>query len=168
MKATLEKELEKAKAAEQEEDQASCMAAAKAASISQSNFPHLDANAPSWKGRTERTLEIRSDKKSKHAAGGSVNTVDFSAVPATSPQRKSASKKRVQINEPPDSSGVINKNNDKVPQGGGSIWPARLFDDDSGYLSPEDKKLISYFFEPIGEGSTPNSSIPVSVVATGC
>ena len=58
MKATLEKELEKAKAAEQEEDQASRMAAAKAASISQINFSHLDANAPSWKGRTERTLEI--------------------------------------------------------------------------------------------------------------
>jgi hypothetical protein len=118
MKATLEKELEKAKAAEQEEDQASRMAAAKAASISQSNFSHLDANAPSWKGRTERTLEIRSDKKSKHAAGGSVNTVDFSAVPATSPQRKSASNKRVQINEPPDSSGAMNENNDKVSQGG--------------------------------------------------
>ena len=58
MKATLEKELEKAKAAEQEEDQACHMAAAKAASISQSNFPHLDVDIPSWKGRTERTLEI--------------------------------------------------------------------------------------------------------------
>ena len=111
--------MEKAIAAKQEEDEASRMAAAKAASISQSNFfSHLNANAQSWKGRTEKTLEIRSDKKSKHAAGGSVNTVDFSAVPATSPQQKSASNKRVQINEPPDSSGVMNKINDKVSQGG--------------------------------------------------
>ena len=98
-----------------------------------------------WQGRTERTLEIRSDKKSKHDAGGSVNTVDFSAVPATLPQRKGSSSKRVQINEPPDSSGTMNENDDKVPQGGVSIRPARLFDDDLLDLSPEEKELVAYF-----------------------
>ena len=121
MKATLDKEIEKAKAAEWAEEEASRMAAAKAASISQGNLSFLDANAPAWKGSTEKTLEIRSDKKSKHAAGGSVNTVDFSAVPAMSPQRKGKSSKRVQINELPDSLGAMNKTDDKVLQRGASI-----------------------------------------------
>ena len=136
MKATLEKEIEKAKAAEWVEEEASRMAAAKAASMSQSNLSFLNANAPAWKGRTEKTLEIRSDKKSKHAAGGSVNIVDFSAVPATSPQRKGMSSKRVQINEPPNSSGAMNETDDKILREGALIRPVRLFDDDVGYLSP--------------------------------
>ena len=103
MKVTVDKEIEKARAAECVEEEALCAAAAKAASISQSNLNFLSANAPEWQGRTKKTLEIRSDKKSEHDAGESVNTVVFSAVPATSPQQKGSYSKRLQIKEPPDS-----------------------------------------------------------------
>ena len=74
MKANLEKEIEKAKAAAEAELLSSRMAAAKGAAISQSAQSVLNAKAqaysPTGSDRTERTLEIRSDKKTKHAAGG--------------------------------------------------------------------------------------------------
>ena len=54
----------------------------------------------------------------------------------------------------------------KFRRGGGSIRPARLFNKDSGYLSPEDKKLISYFFEHIGEDSQ-RIQHPVATTETG-
>ena len=68
---------------------------------------------------------------SKHSAGGNMNTVDFSAVQATSPQQKGSTSKRVQINKPPDSFGTIDHRNNIISQGEESIQPARLFDDDS-------------------------------------
>ena len=149
MKATLDKEMEKAKAAESVEEEASRAAVAKAASITQTNLSFLNANASEWLGRTEKTLEIRSDKKSKHSADGSVNTVDFLAVQATSPQRKGSMSKRVQINESPDSSDTA-KNN-VISQGEELIQPTRLFDDDAD-LSHEQKDLLAYF-APGGEAS---------------
>ena len=88
MKANLEKEIAKAKAAEDAEIAATRAASAKAAAISQSK-------------NTRKTHEIRSDKRSKQSSISSVNTVNFSAVTASSPQRKGTSeKKRIQMNEP--------------------------------------------------------------------
>ena len=86
-----------------------------------------------WTGKAEKTLDVRSDKKSKHASGGSVNTVDFSAVPATSPQRKGTTSKRVQINDPPVSSDTMNGDEDDTSQEGASIQSSRLFDTDLGF-----------------------------------
>ena len=104
--------MEKARAAESVEEEASRAAAAKAASISQINWSFLNANASKWQGRTEKkALEIRLDKKSKHSVGSSVNTVDFLAFQAISPQRKGSTSKRVQINELSDSSGTIDHKN---------------------------------------------------------
>ena len=137
MKAALEKEMEKAKAAESAEEVASRTAAATAASIYQSSQAFLNANAQVWTGRAEKTLEICSDKKSKHASGGNVNTVDFSAVPATSSQRKGTTSKRVQINDPPVSSDTMNGDDDDTSQEGASIQPSRLFDTDLGFAQSE-------------------------------
>ena len=50
----MNKEMEKAMAAESVEEEASRAAAAKAASISQINWSFLNANASEWQGRTEK------------------------------------------------------------------------------------------------------------------
>ena len=56
MKATLDKEMEKVRAAEGVEEKASRVAAAKVASIIQTNWSFLNTNASEWRGRTKKNI----------------------------------------------------------------------------------------------------------------
>ena len=69
MKATLDKEVEKKKAAESIEEEASRAAAAKAASITQSNSSFLNANTSEWAGKTEKNFGNPIGQKIKTQCG---------------------------------------------------------------------------------------------------
>ena len=149
MRSQLELEMKKMEASsiagEEAGEEASRAASAKGTNLSQASS--LNPAAPSWTGREEKTLSVRSDKKTKFSAGGSVNNTDFAAVSATSPQRKPNSTKCAAIDEPPTIyTPPVLTYAEGTRMNPSRLRPANLFRDPVDIaLSPYKQGLVNFF-----------------------